>query len=134
MQNFTFYHIALSVSNLDKVASWYETLLGFKRITPRITFTENSDYCFLELNDFKLELVEDKRSKPFHRENPPSHSLSQGVTHFSFKVPDLTKTIQLMKDKSVEIVIEDFTVEEIKNRIMIIKDPDGNLVQFLQEL
>ena len=134
MQNFSFYHIAISVSNLDKMADWYENLLGFKRITPRIKFTENSDYCFLELNGFKLELVEDKRSKPFLRKNPPSHTLFRGVTHFSFEVDDFTKTIQLMKDKNVEIVIEDFTIEEIKNRIMIVKDPDGNLIQFLQVL
>lgn len=130
----SFYHLSLSVSNIDKMAAWYEKLLGFKRATPRLTFTENSDYCFLELNGFKLELVEDKRSKPFKRENPPSHSLLQGPTHFSFKVDNLLSVIMLMKENNVEIVIEDFTVNDIGNRIMIVRDPDGNLVEFVEEI
>jgi catechol 2,3-dioxygenase-like lactoylglutathione lyase family enzyme len=129
----SFYHLSLSVSNINTVAAWYKNLLGFTLITPRLDFTESSGYCFLELNGFKLELVEDKHSKPFRRDSPPLHSLLQGVTHFSFKVDDLTAAIQSMKENNVEIVIEDFTVTAIKNRIMIVRDPDGNLVEFVEE-
>ncbi len=134
MEILSFYHLSLSVSSIDIMARWYESILGFKRITPRLTFTENSDYCFLSVKDFKLELVEDKHSKPFRRDDPPLHSILQGATHFSFKVADLSSTIQHMKDNTVEIVIEDFTVTDIKNRIMIVRDPDGNLVEFIEEI
>ncbi|MEP6712291.1 MAG: hypothetical protein ABJA37_07750 [Ferruginibacter sp.] len=35
-----------------------------------------------------------------------------------FKVAGFTNNIQLMKDKNIDVVIEDFTVEEIEKRIV----------------
>lgn len=134
MKNIAFYHIALSVSNLEKMTSWYENLLGFKRITPTFTFGETSKYCFLELNGFKLELVENKLSKPFKRESPPAHSLLHGVTQFSFKVNELRGVSDFMKANNVEIIVDNFVVEEVKTKILIVKDPDGNLVEFVEAI
>lgn len=134
MEKISFYHIALSVSNLETMTSWYEKLLGFKRITPNFAFGDTSKYCFLELKGFKLELVENKLSKPFRRDNPPAHSLLQGVTQFSFRVQDLTEVSKLMQANNVEIILDNFVVEDVKTKILIVRDPDGNFIEFIEEI
>ena len=78
--------------------------------------------------------MENKQSAPFRRDDPPHHTSLQGITHFSFRVSNLSEVVIEIKEKEIEIVIEDVTIRDINNRVMMIRDPDGNLIQFMEEV
>lgn len=134
MEKIRFYHLSLSVSSLEAMSRWYSKFVGFVPVTHRLTFSDNTDYCFMELENMKLELVEDKRSKPFSREGVPNHTLLMGVTHFSFLVENVERTTAFLKEEGVEVLIDCFVVDAIKNKVTIVRDPDDNLVEFVEKL
>lgn len=39
-----------------------------------------------------------------------------------------------MQANNVEIILDNFVVEDVKTKILIVKDPDGNFIAFVEEM
>ncbi len=129
-------HIGFSVANLDKMVEWYEKNLHFK-VTK---YLDHPQYgyriVFLENKDFSVEFIEQKDSKKHDSafKDPAEQTKIQGIIHFAFKVDDVDKTAQELRKRGVQFAWEPRTVEEVQMRFCHVFDPEGNLIEFTQDL
>jgi catechol 2,3-dioxygenase-like lactoylglutathione lyase family enzyme len=124
--------IALSVANAAASARWYEETLGFrvfKRIDPP---NERTHVVLMEGAGAILELVEHPRAKARTAWHPDAKEPFEvrGFFKAGFRVAQLDRVLQGLRDRKVEIRNGPFDVPELKLRSFIAVDPDGNLLQF----
>ncbi len=128
------YLVALSVKSLDESAAWYGGVLGL-RLAEKKDFPDNGlSIAILESEGFRLELVELKGSKAAadlltDATNPAS---LRGFGKLAFQVDDLAETVAELKMRGAA-VFRDFTdPAKPGSGSVIIKDNDGNWIQFFQ--
>jgi len=129
------YHVALSVSNVNKISKWYQDVLGFQ-FTRRMDFDEYGVHIeFLNSNDFRLELIEKQGSKSKKERMPDleDKSLLQGLMKIGFLVENINDISTSLREKGVKVVYDVTDDPEENIRWMIIEDPDGNIIQFFEE-
>jgi catechol 2,3-dioxygenase-like lactoylglutathione lyase family enzyme len=132
-------HVGHCVTDLERSRRFYESVLGFShvhdlevpdgpaatllRVPPPVGMTA----CYLRLGTFTLELL------AFAREgNDPRRDRSftePGPTHLSVTVADLPATCRLAERHGGD-VLED---TEIAGRAILIRDPDGQVIELLPE-
>ncbi len=132
-------HVGLCVTDLERSRRFYEAVLGFThvrdlavpdepaskllRVAPPVGMTA----CYLRLGSFTLELL------AFDREgNDPRRHRSftePGLTHLSISVADLHATCRLAEQHGGEVLAD----TEIDGRAVLIRDPDGQVVELLPE-
>lgn len=129
------YRAALSVSNVDEISKWYQTVLGFK-FSRRMDFEEYGVHIeILEADGFGLELIE-KQGSAFKKERIPDledTSLLRGYLKIAFLVENIDDFAESLKEKDVKIVFDITDDLEDGSAWMIIADPDGNLIQIFEE-
>jgi len=128
------YRTALSVSNVNEISSWYQTVLGFQ-FARRVDFDEYGVHViFLESDGFGLELIE-KRGSASKKERMPDLgdvSLLHGFMKFAFLVENIDEFADALKAKDVKIIHDVTDDPEDLSTWMIVADPDGNLIQFFE--
>ena len=132
-------HVGHCVTDLERSRRFYESVFGFThvhdltvpdepasallRVPPPVGMTA----CYLRLGRFTLELL------AFDREgNDPRRDRSftePGLTHLSISVPDLRTTCELAELHGGEVLDD----TEIDGRAILIRDPDGQVVELLPE-
>ena len=119
------HHIALNCRDLSVTEEFYRKWFGFVR--KRIwKVAPGKEIVFCRMGDFYLEL--------FQAEQPASEGNEQpvGFKHFCFQVDNATNWYEQMKSEV------EFTVPATKSpafpemTIAFFKDPDGNIVQLLE--
>jgi catechol 2,3-dioxygenase-like lactoylglutathione lyase family enzyme len=89
---------------------------------------------FLELNGFRVELIKDDNAKPGTKHpDPPAHTAVTGVAQFCFQTDDLAGVQAQLEQRGVRILFP-FQNEDLGVKFLFIRDPEGNLIQFLQRL
>jgi catechol 2,3-dioxygenase-like lactoylglutathione lyase family enzyme len=119
--------VGLIVSDIDKSRNFYETLLGLK-------FQGTMDLPFGTMFRFLFGTSQVKLILP-KRTPPPAGAIGLerqlGFRYITFYVKNLTELCTDLRAKGVE-----FTVAEREivpgRKIAMIKDPDGNIVEFVQ--
>jgi catechol 2,3-dioxygenase-like lactoylglutathione lyase family enzyme len=124
--------IALSVADAAASARWYGETLGFrvfKRIDPP---NERVHIVLMERAGAILEIVEHPRAKSRTAWNPEAKEPFdvRGIFKAGFRVADLDRVLQGLRDRQVEIRNGPFDIPELQLRSFIAADPDGNLLQF----
>ena len=130
------YRAALSVSNVNEISRWYQDVLGF-RFSRRMDFDDYGVHIeFLDANGFGLELIEKQGSKPKKELAPDLEDISllHGYTKIGFLVDNINEVAASLKEKDVTIVYDVTDDPEEDIRWMIIKDPDGNIIQFFEKV
>jgi catechol 2,3-dioxygenase-like lactoylglutathione lyase family enzyme len=128
------YSVTLSVSNLAETAKWYEQKLGFKEVKSKDYPEFSTALIFLELNGFRVELIKDGNARSgITRLDPPKHTASWGISQFAFETRNLAALKSELAAKDVKIVWE-FENADLGARFLFVRDPAGNLIQFLQKL
>jgi len=127
--------VAICVSNIDSAVSWYCNILNLK-LRNRYDNEERGVKQVVLINkEIMIELIELKRAVILDTllSSQPKGTLATGVLKFGFTVKDLDKTHQEMSAKKVSFFGR--TVKDPVNnkRTFLIKDPDGNLLQFFEE-
>jgi catechol-2,3-dioxygenase len=85
------YAVTISVPNLSATANWYSEKLGFREVQRKSYPELQTSLAFLELNDYRIELIEDGNAQPnVARPDPPQHAATYGLSQFSFLTNDLT--------------------------------------------
>jgi len=127
------YLVAVSVANLDASVAWYANVLGL-RVAERKAFPDQGlRVAFLESEGFRLELVELKGSvSPSTCTDVSNPASLRGVGKVAFRVDDLKETVAQLQKRGA-VLFRDFRDPATPKRgSVIIKDPDGNWVQFFQ--
>lgn len=126
--------VTISVPNLDEAVGWYSQKLGFQEVQRKSYPEFKTALAFLELNGFRVELIEDGQAQPsLSRPAPPAHTAFLGVSQFSFITPDLLAVREELVRRDIAIVWE-FENAELGLKFLFIRDPDGNLIQYIQRL
>jgi catechol 2,3-dioxygenase-like lactoylglutathione lyase family enzyme len=125
--------VAVQVRDVTKSVSWYSSFLNFKVVSSK----EFPDYglkiAILELNNFRLELVENKKVLP------KTEALQQlniedvtGFSKLTFSVPDIHGLYDELtrKQANFQIVLKESNVNP-EELFFIVLDVDGNWLQFL---
>lgn len=129
--------MSLSVANLDLSVSWYREVLGFRE-TRRLKIPGSSlQISFLELNGFRLELIEFKDSVSLAaiRSKFPAvddRAKVQGFGKLAFAVKSVSEAAASLKSKKVKFVREVTQEKDTGETWFIIEDVDGNWLQFFE--
>ena len=128
------YSVTLSVYDVEATANWYVEKLGFK-IVQRKSYPEfNTSLIFTEKNGFRVELIKDgNAASGTKRADPPAHTSIHGISQFAFETDDVLSLKQELLERDVPIAWE-FENAELGVRFLFVRDPEGNLIQFLQRL
>lgn len=132
-----FNHVGHCVSDLARSRRFYEKLLGFNfqrdlRVPDapasqllRVPEPVGLSAVYLEREGFVLELLHFDRAS-----NAPQRERSftePGLTHLSFSVDDLAATCALVAELGGEVL----TDTDIGGMAVMIRDPDGQLIELL---
>lgn len=126
--------VTMSVPELDPAVRWYSEKLGFQEIQRKNYPEFKTSLAFLELNAYRVELIEDGNSQPgARRADPPGHTAIQGISQFSFLTTDLAGVRTELVRRGVPITWE-FENAELGVKFLFIRDLNGNLIQYIQRL
>jgi hypothetical protein len=88
----------------------------------------------MEKNGFRVELIKDGNAvSGVRRPDPPMHTTTHGVSQFAFESDDVAELKQELIESGVLITWE-FENDELGVKFIFIRDPEDNLIQFLQRL
>lgn len=129
--------IGIVVSDINKATKWYENILDLK-LYKEMAFPEYDSLKinFLKGKDFQLEIMEKKTS--FHINSIiPDYSLNKkpliGFSKVAFTVPNISTLFEKTKKLNVQIILAITEDKEFNTKYFIIKDLDGNVLQFIEQ-
>jgi catechol 2,3-dioxygenase-like lactoylglutathione lyase family enzyme len=126
--------VAIIVPNAEKTAGWYQAKLGF-HITNRSTAPSGvARNVTVESGYGMIEIIEHAQSIPLEPliPDPAQRRLVRGISKVGFFVQDLDTLEKTLKGRAVDIVSPTFRDRDLRLESFIIRDGDGNYVQFLQ--
>lgn len=131
------YLVSLSVANLDVSVRWYCEMLGFRETRRLNTLAASLRISFLELNGFRLELIEFKDSVSLAaiRSKFPvvdDRARVQGFGKLAFAVTSVGELAASLKSKKVKFARDVTKDKDTGERWFIIEDVDGNWLQFFE--
>jgi lactoylglutathione lyase len=115
---------------------FYADVLGFDIVEDRFEFAEH------ELRGLVLRNAQGTRVELFCRENSvptgPHHQLDstkvQGWFQFALTVPDIEATFAAVVAAGAVPSLPPSTAPDGISKVAFVRDPDGNLVEFLQRV
>ncbi len=118
--------IGVFVSNIKSSLEFYQNMLGLEFVDESSLPLGTMHRLRFGNSDFKL--IDPKKIPP---KGPSGMPAQLGFRFITFQVSNLTEICQTLKEKGVEFTIPE---SEIRPgvRIAMIKDPDGNTVEFVQ--
>lgn len=127
------YLVAVSVANLEASAGWYEDVLGL-RVVDKKAFPESGiKIALLEADGFRLELVELRGSvSPSTCTDVSNPAALRGFGKYAFQIDDLAEFVKGLERRGVAILHDARSAPKDGERSVIIKDNDGNWLQFFQ--
>lgn len=123
--------IAHSVPNLEASTRWYSTRLGL-RIVMQPPPVEGVRAVVLEGGGLIVELIHNPAAQPLRTIAPAiTHTaLVHGIFKAGVIVDDFDATLATLRERGVEIAIGPFPARDRQRANFIIRDGDGNFLQF----
>jgi glyoxylase I family protein len=121
------HHLAVEVSDAEKSADFYCSLLGFTR-GDKFEFPERGrTIIFVKLGETCLELLQDAEYEA-HVAQPKM----LGFKHVCLQTDDVDAEAERLRAANVNITMEPFDTA-INSRIMFFEDPDGLMLELWQQ-
>ncbi len=134
-QNIFSLSACLATSDIVASIKWYSEFLGCK-VEER---QEYPDYgfklAFISLGTVRFELIEIPGIEPFKRESPPNHVKTQGLSQLTFYVEDIDAAWEELSSKDIAIASKplEYIAQDTKFRAFMIRDNQGNLLEFIKK-
>lgn len=126
-------HVAISVANIARSAAFYNKHFGLN-VAARYSFKDKGlKIVLLKKGGITLELFEFKKRKPLpqYRKNLDSDLRTLGVKHFSLETRNIAAAFR--KFQKAGCLVTDLRTFANGKRYFFIKDPDGNLLELMEE-
>jgi len=128
----TFFHVAVTVNDLNKFEAFYAKHFGFYRARTFI-LGEGKEMFFLK-NDsgfyFEVFPADEERPIPHAEADGPHY---QGIRHLAFSVPDVDKKIEEMgADAIITLGPLSFDAFIPGWKTAWLKDPENNIIEITQ--
>ncbi|TJX67857.1 methylmalonyl-CoA epimerase [Soehngenia saccharolytica] len=97
-------HIGIAVRNLETSVEFYEQMLGIKCTGREVVEEQKVKVAFLPVGDSEIELLESTDD-----EGPIAKFIEkkgEGIQHIAFRVDDIEKTLEELKEKGVRLIDE----------------------------
>ena len=137
-------HVGICVSDWRRSLRFYHDVLGFRYVRelelsgePGSTLLQLEDVDFraitLEREGLRIELLHYER--PGHVCGQIPRPMNQlGLTHLALRVDDLDATVKELEEARVDVREEtSIEVPEANARAVFITDPDGTLIELVQQ-
>ena len=127
---FNFAYARLFVNDYDACIQFYQDVLGLK-----VIFTSSVDrYAELTTGATKLTIMcRTKVKEYFGNRTPVSFGTKDDAIALSFGVQDVDEACNFLKTKKVEIVSEPWMFADWGVKLALVRDPEGNLVELVEE-
>ena len=120
---------ALLVPDARASARWYSEKLGLNMVMD-VPTKDGISVIVLEGSGLIVELLQNEKAVPLSKVVPAeSHVVLQGMTKAGVIVTDFDKTLAALKERGVPIAYGPYPAKDGQRANVIIKDPDGNLIQ-----
>lgn len=97
-------HIGIAVKNLRDALNFYENVLGLKSAGTEVVEEQKVKVAFLPIGDTEVELLEStEEDGPIARYIEKN---GEGVQHIAYRVDDIEKAIEVMKEKGIRMIDE----------------------------
>jgi catechol 2,3-dioxygenase-like lactoylglutathione lyase family enzyme len=128
-------HLALRVADFTATVDWYIEKLGF-HLTQQWTVEglDGLSFAYLEHGNIRLEIIGGNAPTQFNpaQRTVPDHLGIQGFIHLCLRVDDLDGTLTALRARSVGILAEPFVIPAIGQRLALIQDNNGNVIELAQ--
>jgi lactoylglutathione lyase len=127
-----FVHTSVRTRDLDRSISFYTRLLGLKVVSRREIPQNDAEIVFLQDPAGKgatLELTFYRKQKRFIQ----AYYEDRLFDHLAFTVKNMTETISEMKKDDVTVTDEPFRLSQNGAFIAFVEDPDGTLIELIEE-
>jgi len=117
-------HIAVNTVDIEESVKYYEEMFGFQEVNRAdmgecvLVYLEINSGSYLELFDLKGDCVKGDISGNL-----------QGLKHIAFHVDDIIAWEKKLREKKAEFVMQLTRMEPIKKDGILIKDPNGVIVE-----
>lgn len=127
-------HAGVSVAALAVSEPFYRDVLGFDRVEDRFAFPEHHLRGVVLVNPqgARVELFEREGSEPTGPHHQIESTRRQGWFQFALTVPDIEATFAAVVAAGAEPSLPPTTAPDGVSLVAFVRDPDGNLVEFLQ--
>jgi methylmalonyl-CoA epimerase len=98
-------HIAIVVSNINQMRTFYEDVLGLKIERIEEMPERGIKTAFIPIGETRIELIE-----PLHDKSEVSSFLAKrgpGIHHFALKTNNMEKTCKRLKESNIKLIYED---------------------------
>jgi catechol 2,3-dioxygenase-like lactoylglutathione lyase family enzyme len=127
-------HAGVSVADLERSERFWRTVLGFDVVEDRFAFPEHDlkGVVLVNAQGARVELFERQGSSPTGPHHQIESTRRQGWFQFALAVPDLAQTFAAVVAAGAEPSLAPTTAPDGISLVAFVRDPDGNLVEFLQ--
>lgn len=97
-------HIGIAVKDLDETLKFYQDVLGMELAGTEVVEEQKVRVAFLPIGDTEIELLEST-----DKEGPIAKYIEkkgEGVQHIAYRVDDIEKAIEEMKEKGIRMIDE----------------------------
>lgn len=129
------YFSAIIVSSLDSSIQWYSNILGLKVLNKTVSEERGFKHANLGGEGILLELLELDKALPRKDilKGYADRTYMTGLFKTGFAVTDFEKWMKHLTDNKVSFVGKVVTDQNLGKKMIIVKDPDDNLVQFFEK-
>ena len=130
-----FHHVSLSVNDLDAQRRWYREALGFTEVIEQFELPEPPvrTTVLQAANGMRVELIQRAGSSRVEGyDDPLDAARGQGYGHWAVEVDDLDSTWAHLLAAEAQPVWPPADAVQPGARFAYVKDPEGNLIEFIQ--
>jgi catechol 2,3-dioxygenase-like lactoylglutathione lyase family enzyme len=127
-------HAGVSVADLERSERFWREVLGFEMVEDRFAFPEHDlrGVVLVNVQGARVELFERRDSVPTGPHHQIESTRRQGWFQFALAVPDIEATFAAVTSAGAEPTLPPTTAPDGVTLVAFVRDPDGNLVEFLQ--
>jgi catechol 2,3-dioxygenase-like lactoylglutathione lyase family enzyme len=131
-------HIGIVTKKPDKLAEFYIEILGFKKSFDgdniNVKKITNLDKVFrvvkvISENGSEIEFLSPK----FESNKVGISYLDCGITHIALTVAGMDEIYKKIKERGVKTYKDEVYVDDVGRKVFFCEDPDGNILELVEE-